>query len=456
MDLRRALRISPGWKIAFTGSGGKTSAMFTLARQLPPPVLLTATTHLGHDQLVRADRAFTVRSPADLPADDIFNQPEVLLFVGPEANGWRTSGISPETYLALAEKASQTGATLLIEADGSRQLPLKAPAVHEPAIPPGVDAVVVSAGLQGYGRPLDENWVHRPELFADIAELMPGEEINQKALARVLAHPQGGLKGIAGGITRCLLLNQADTPELQAMGAALAYTLRTSFDRIVVAALAPGAMPGSRTGSDVAPPEASPGVYASICRTAAVILAAGGSVRYGQPKQLLEWRGMPFLRAVALSALNAGLETIVVTGSRADEVSKTVADLPITIINNPDWQSGQSTSIAVGLGGLDKGVGAVVFLQADKPQVDSSLLRALQQTYFSNGDAILAPMVAGERTSPVLLDRETFKDLLALKGDVGGRAIFSKYRVSYLPWNDEALLIDVDRPQNYQNLLEFE
>jgi molybdenum cofactor cytidylyltransferase len=56
----------------------------------------------------------------------------------------------------------------------------------------------------------------------------------------------------------------------------------------------------------------------------------------------------------------------------------------------------------------------------------------------------------------VLFDRDTFPDLLQLKGDVGGRAIFDKHRVEYLPWHDDTLLLDVDKPQDYNRLKELE
>jgi molybdenum cofactor cytidylyltransferase len=179
-------------------------------------------------------------------------------------------------------------------------------------------------------------------------------------------------------------------------------------------------------------------------------------VRYGQPKQLLRWRGVPFVRAVAQNTLSAGLDTVVVTGAHAPEVQAVLGDLPLTVVMNPNWQTGQSSSIRAGLEALSRSVGAAVFLQADKPQVQPPLLRALLETYFSQGDAILAPMVDGERTSPVLFDRETFEDLLGLEGDVGGRGIFSRHRLSYLPWNDRSLLIDVDQPQDYERLKEYE
>jgi molybdenum cofactor cytidylyltransferase len=62
-------------------------------------------------------------------------------------------------------------------------------------------------------------------------------------------------------------------------------------------------------------------------------------------------------------------------------------------------------------------------------------------------------MVDGKRANPVLFDRSTFADLRSISGDVGGRALFSKYPVEWLPWNDTLLLMDVDTPADYQNLL---
>jgi len=69
---------------------------------------------------------------------------------------------------------------------------------------------------------------------------------------------------------------------------------------------------------------------------------------------------------------------------------------------------------------------------------------------------VIAPLVDGRRGNPVLFDRSTFKDLEQLTGDVGGRAIFSKHLVEYVPWHDASILLDVDTPEDYSRLLELE
>ena len=123
--------------------------------------------------------------------------------------------MTPDVLLALHEESISRGRLLLVEADGARQKPLKAPAENEPPIPAFVAMVVVVAGMSGLGKPLSAEEVHRPEIFSSLSGLKIGETISGEALVRVLAHRQGGLKNIPRRARHSVLLNQADTPELQ-------------------------------------------------------------------------------------------------------------------------------------------------------------------------------------------------------------------------------------------------
>jgi molybdenum cofactor cytidylyltransferase len=456
MELIRALDVMPGVHMALVGSGGKTTAMFALARQLPPPVLVTATTHLGHDQLSKADVCFVVNAPEELPEIDQLDLEGVNLFVGPPSEAWRTSGVSPSTYHKLEQLAIELSASLLVESDGSRQKPLKAPAEHEPPVPGGVDCVVVVAGLSALGQSLVPELVHRPDYFALLSGLEPMQTITVEALDRVLAHPQGGLKNIPPASRKILLLNQADTPQLQAAGASLAGKLTGIYERVVVAALNPP--PGAEQNLDprLTSESTQPGrVFAAYTRLGAVILAAGESRRYGAPKQLLTWRGEPFVRVIARTALDAGFDPVVVVmGFSEEAVSHALTSLPVQLCHNPAWKDGQSTSIKAGLAVLENQVGGCLFLLADMPQVGVPLLRSLVEEHARTGAAVIAPMVDGQRTNPVLFGKITFPDLLELRGDQGGRGIFSRYQPHYFPWHDHALLLDVDTPEDYQRLQE--
>jgi molybdenum cofactor cytidylyltransferase len=434
--------------IAFVGAGGKSTALFQLARELRSPVIASATTHLGVWQIPLADEHVIAKTPDDLQN---FSPRGVTLVTG-ELEGNRTKGLGTDTIQWLHENSKGHSIPLLIEADGSRQKPLKAPAGHEPPIPEFVQTVVVVAGLSGIGKSLDEETVFRPEIFARLSGLQFGQTINAIALARVLTHPEGGLKNIPPTARRVALLNQADTPDLQAQADSIAKALLPTYQAVIIASLK------------------EKSVYAVREPIAGIVLAAGEAQRYGMPKQLLDWRGEPFIRAVAKTALQAGLSpVIVVTGAYYEQVEAALKDLPVQIAYNGEWKSGQASSIQAAITTLTSPLrnsvtpppfsfgkwgrtGGGIFLLADQPQVTPTILHALVEEHVATLAPVIAPMVSDRRANPVLFDRVTFPDLMKLEGDVGGRGIFSKYKVTYLPWQDDALLLDVDTPEHYQRL----
>ena len=439
--ISRALRITNTLSVAFVGSGGKTSALFQTAREMAP-ALVTTSTHLLEGQGKQADQHFFWPTNSPIPAIEEHLHSGITLVTGhldPESRRYRS--LDSAQLEELRSIALRHAMPLLIEADGSRVRPLKAPGSHEPAIPDFVDLVVVVAGLSGLNLALNENKVHRPEIFSALSGLREGELITSQALGKVLSHPLGGLKNIPATARKVVLLNQADTDELQSLGNRLGEILKSTFDAVVISKLQP-----------------APGQAITVKENmAAVILAAGASSRFGQPKQLLDFHGKPFIRVVAETAIQAGLSpVVVVSGSSADQVSACLNGLALQVVYNQDWQTGQSTSVKVGLEHLPRSVGGAIFLLADQPQVSVELIRALVERHSQDLPPILAPYVFDERANPLLFDRATFSALQTISGDTGGRAIFSKFSPRYLNWYDRRLLLDVDTPDDYQKLLGFE
>lgn len=436
MKLTHALRLSATPRVAIVGGGGKTTAVFILARELPPPVIVAATAHMAIEQTALADQHFFVDAETAL---DIQLPTGVTLFTGPSNHAGKTIGLSANALRRVRDLANQHQVPLFVEADGSKCLPLKAPAEHEPPIPDFVETVVYVVGLSGLGQPLDVAHVHRPERYANLSGLAIGDTITPDAIAQVLRDPIGGLKNMPSHARRIALLNQADTPELQAQAHVIARQLLPTYHSVVTTALK------------------YEQIFAVHEPTAGIILAAGASTRMGHAAQkpLLLWRGEPFIRHVARTALGAGLSPVViVTGARPAEIRAAVADLPVTLIHNPDWEAGQSTSVRCGLRALPDTIGSAVFLLADQPQIPIELVTALRDQHAQALCPIVAPLIGDRRGNPVLFDRATFVDLQALTGDVGGRAVFAKHPIAYVPWHDANLLLDVDTPEDYQRLLE--
>ena len=455
LTLSKALRVSQPISIAFVGAGGKTTAMFQLARQLGSAIL-TTTTHLGPWEIDLADCHLQWASGQPLP--EIPQMGGVTLVTGPiDAVKNRCSGLDEHQTETLRRLAEHNNLPLLIEADGSRKLPFKAPGEHEPVIPDFVNMVVVVSGLSGFGQPLAEENVHRANQFAALSGLKIGGKVSAAGLAKVLSHAEGGLKNIPAGARRIALLNQADTVEMQAAAGSMDADLLKQYDSVLVASLQ------------------DEKIHAVFEPVTGVILAAGEASRYGKPKQLLDFHGEPFVRRVAKTALAAGLSpVVVVTGAYAEEVEAAVKGLDVQIIRNADWQEGQASSIRAGLDpdphpasplaghpapnstknrriwGRERNV---IFLLADQPQVTRHVLDALKSRHAEGLFPIVAPLVADRRGNPVLFDRVTFDELCALQGDVGGRVLFRKYSIEYVPWHDESLLFDVDDEQAYRRLL---
>ncbi len=430
MKFTQGLGLIGGESIAFVGAGGKTTAMFTLSREIKSPVLLTTSTHLGVWQAELADQHVIIASPDEIQKIPVFDRHK-LLVTGPLGDDQRLAGLDMETLETIHRYCLAHGYTLLIEADGARQRPIKAPAHYEPVIPAWVDQVVVMAGLSGLGKPLNANSVHRSEIFAQLSGRSVGETIQVEDLAALLGSDVGGLKGIPDGASLCLFLNQAEGAIRMAQGGRLAHELAEHYKRVLVGSL-------EQPGPD------GP-IFSTYSTTVGIILAAGGSARLGQPKQLLDWWGEPFVRQVARNALAAGIKPLyVVLGAARALVENVLNDLPVSCVYNPDWEMGQSTSMKAGLAALPEYCERVMFLLSDQPHLPPDLMRQLIDRHDTQRAPITMPLVRGSRGNPVLFSRETFDALMSVSGDQGGRSVFKQFEVDYVDWIDTRALLDVD------------
>lgn len=438
MNLKHALRVSHDSRVALVGAGGKTTTLFALARALEGSVILTNSAHLGRQQALLADRHFVIRTESEV--DKIFNDlgGGVILITGAEYESGRLISPGDEALRRIYEYADRLHLPVLVEADGSRMRPLKAPASHEPPIPEWINLVVVVCGLSGLGQPLNEATVFRSDLFAKLTGLEPGSPVTPSALITYLLHPQGGLKDIPSGARRAVLLNQWDecVPEYQAEILQHLKRLYSGYDAVLLGNVIRG---GEQAVVAVHQP------------VAGIVLAAGESRRFGQPKQLLEWNGRPLIRVVVERALQADLSpVIVVVGATVEPIQAALADMPVEIIVNPKWQEGVATSVVCGIKALPEQVGAALFLLSDQPFVSVDLIRALVEKHARTLAPIVAPFVGERRANPVLFDRITFPALRQIRGDVGGRAVFDQYSVLALPWSDERILLDIDQPADWE------
>jgi molybdenum cofactor cytidylyltransferase len=461
MQLIKALRYSAPSCMAFVGAGGKTSAMFTTGRELLSTnpdqapiktVFATTTTHLGAWQAKLGDHLIFGDSTGAISQLSA-NIPEgLVILAGGECND-QLEGIKPHLLAEVYKLVKIKSLPLLIEADGAKLRPLKAPASHEPVIPDFCQHVVVIAGMQGIGKPLDASWVHRPEIFAELSGLPLGSTVTPEALVKVLSSDLGGLKNIPQGAKRSIILNQADTDQLREQAISMSAGLLERYSTVVVGSII--GFKNTDFANSLESVESRADIHAVVEKIGAIILAAGGSRRFGSPKQLVKWKGEPLIMHVIRAAQEAGLSPIVVVvGSSSEKVISELSSQDLRIVNNSQWEKGLSGSIKVGLDALPETVGGAVFLQADQPQVPSKLIQRLVETHQRKLSPIVAPWVNGQRGNPVLFDASTFIDLASLSGDLGGRVLFDRYPVEWVPWEDPRLVLDIDSPGDYQKFLD--
>lgn len=214
--------------ISIAGAGGKTTLMFDLAKKFPGPVVMTTTTKVGAGQILKADICLELKN---FPPKNLFNR----MWVSPslEAKDGKITGFTPEEFSTLSAICRNAGITLINEADGAAQKHIKAPAAHEPVIPEETNICIYAVGLDALGKPVNGEFVHRPEIFTKLTGLGNEEKIDTNSVIRLLEHAEGGLKNMPGQALRIAYLTHGNTPDRQKAGELIAAGL-SSYQYVII------------------------------------------------------------------------------------------------------------------------------------------------------------------------------------------------------------------------------
>jgi len=461
--LLKAFSLGPQPELAaIVGGGGKSSLMFALARAWPGRTLITTTTRIFAAQMNLAPAVVQMGDEAletegerwqalisSLEASlDQFGRCLLVGPVGAGSNVEKALGVPSELPGQLL---GQAGIDLVVvEADGSRMRPIKAPADHEPVVPPETTLLVPVAGIDALAGPV-EAVAHRPERVrelltahdewaaADGQSFIEEGRLTAVGIARLLTHPQGGLKGAPEGARIVPLINKVETAVQFAAARQIAHlALREPrVEQVVIGAL--------RT------PEP---VRAVVRRVTAVILAAGSASRMGRTKQLLPWGDTTVLGQVIRSARETAVShVLVVSGHEAEAVEAIAQAEGAATLHNPRYAEGEMlSSLQTAVRALPPNVGAVLVMLADQPLVTPETIERLLQAYEQQGYGLIAPTYEGQRGNPVLIDRRYFAALLALPVGAAPRHLLRRHPedLLLLPVDSPGILIDLDDPQTYE------
>ena len=241
-SLHQALMLGEGGVISLVGAGGKTSLMFKLAHELSKTggsVLTTTTTKIFEPEPEQSPRVIVADSVTRLieRAKELIGKHQHLTMASARLpDKGKLVGFPPAAIDTLWD--SNLFRWIVVEADGAAGRPLKAPADHEPVIPDCTGCLVGIAGLNGIGRPLTDQWVFRPERFAELSGIALNSRVTETAVADVITHNKGLFKNASAQAARIAFLNQADTPENFGAGQLIARLLTekssTGLNRVVI------------------------------------------------------------------------------------------------------------------------------------------------------------------------------------------------------------------------------
>jgi molybdenum cofactor cytidylyltransferase len=196
-------------------------------------------------------------------------------------------------------------------------------------------------------------------------------------------------------------------------------------------------------------------------KVAGLLLAAGASTRMGQPKLLLPVEGRPMVERVLNECVRSSLHRVVVVlGYQSDLVRETLGPLclnpKVSVVFNPEYASGMSTSIRAGLPEVEKDHDHVMILLGDMPFVNAGVIDLLLKRYLSSDCIMGAIRVKGRRSHPVIFGRKLYPELMKLSGDAGPRHLFQAPEESFClvdpgdAYDDR----DIDTPEDYARLQE--
>ncbi|HWQ29998.1 MAG TPA: selenium cofactor biosynthesis protein YqeC [Negativicutes bacterium] len=425
--------------ICLVGGGGKTSVMFRLAGELAAKgmrVLVTTTTAIYYPDKHQYDRIlFTGKGMSDV--SDIEGKTGITALGRSVSAEGKLLGVDPGFLDSLFEK--RLFDCIIVEGDGSKGRPIKAPAAHEPVIPIHSTKVLGIIGMDSMGKPVSEAFVHRPELFCSITGCVEGDTIDAELVSRLVMHEEGLFKGAPDKAEKYLVLNKADREAEKKSALAIAEKLAEKGCGLN------GIITSSIRKSDF---------NNTIRQVSGIILASGLSRRMGANKLLLPLGGIPVIERIIAEAVQSRLEEVILVCA-GDEIAEVGRRYGIEIVHNASPQEGQSRSVRLGTAAAAEYADGLMFLVGDQPLITADIIDQLVDRFRKADCGAVVSYYKGRRGNPVVFSTRSRDELMGLQGDYGGRVLLEKMEdgIEAVEFDDEKPGIDIDTAEAYEKLL---
>ena len=457
------LKIPEHAVISITGAGGKTTLLFTWARELAESgkrVAVTTSAHMRDPDSSECDRpgdagdlysGVSVIYEADdaqdacVMADKAMDEGLIAFVVSRDPEKPGKVKAPSETVLEHIREAADA---ILIEADGSRRMPLKWPAPWEPAVPEYTDITVCVAGLSAVGKRTEET-VYRAE---ELPELMKRDIVDVNFMHKILSSRDGGRKGSRGEFR--VFMNQVDD-DIDRLAAA--YRLQQFFSVLGIQCAWGSLMDKSDfadagvKGKDIG--SVSRNRNTDITEIAVILEAAGNSSRFGSNKLLYIMDDGRPMAACIMDAVceaaeilrstpgsNVTLKKVLVT--QYEEVAGLAPDFKIVMNDRPDLGISRSMQLGIEAAG---DADAFMFFVCDQPWLRPGTICRLIREYKKGTAGIVSLAWQGKMCNPKIFDSRYKDELMSLSGDTGGRQIIASHK-------DDLLLAEAESEDEVKDI----
>jgi CTP:molybdopterin cytidylyltransferase MocA len=180
---------------------------------------------------------------------------------------------------------------------------------------------------------------------------------------------------------------------------------------------------------------------------AAIVLAAGEGKRLSRTKGLIEIDGVSFLQRVVGFLKDGGVESIIVVGgANAGELKQAAENLGVDFALNTEWQTGQFSSLKIGIRSLTRRPHGLLVALVDHPLVKPQTCSKLLEAFSRNPQKVYLPVHEEKKGHPIIIPREIIKEIEISSSDSNLRQIIGKHHelVVELPVDDAGILRDID------------
>jgi len=243
-SLVEALGVEAREVISIVGAGGKTTLMFRLAKELSlkgKKVVTTTTTKILEPAPGETGFLFVASEEERIKnfLRGSLGRYGHVTVARERLESGKLKGVTPGLVDELGRFPGVDA--VIVEADGAARRPVKAPRESEPVIARRTSITVGILGVDGLGMKLSEETVFQPERVSKITGIPMGESLTDEAMATLVTHPEGILKGAPSSSRVVAFLNKVDIPKGLEKAKSIAHKIldrkQNQIERVVLGQL---------------------------------------------------------------------------------------------------------------------------------------------------------------------------------------------------------------------------